>query len=433
MSDPASGDIGWRALAPILIVHLCGTLSFSIALPILVFLVSDFGGAAWTYGLLGATYSAAQMIGAPILGRWSDRTGRKVVLAVSQGGTVVAWLLFLVALKVPQVALGTLAGATLTLPLLLVFLARLLDGLTGGNISVASAYVADVTKDAKQKETRQRAFGRMGMAASVGFTAGPALAGLLATDSDPYTFPVMAAIVIASVGVVLCLRLKDPGERCPDGPPPQGAISRALSQQQMRCDKRQKASLGSALAKIPQVRVALTVSFVMFLGYNIFYASFPVHTTTRMGWSPGELGAFFTSMSAAMFLVQGPLLNAVSSRIRPRNVFAFGLAGLVLAFFAFPGASSAAAYLGGALFALGNGLAWPTFQARTASLVSESDQGVLQGVLSSAGSLASIIGLSLGGLLYPWLGGSVFLASSGLFLLVFLGLTRFFRPDSQSS
>lgn len=428
----SEGDrrVGWAALAPILFVHLSGTLGLSIGLPILVFLVEDFGGAAWTYGLVGATYSVAQTIGAPLLGRWSDRVGRKTVLAVSQGGTVLAWLLFLLALQVPRESLGSFAGTTLTVPLLLVFAARFLDGLTGGNISVASAYVADITRDAKQD--RQRAFGRMGMAASVGFTAGPALAGLLATQADPYTWPVVAATVISLVGVVLCLGLRDPGGRCPEGPPAQAAITRALSQQQLRCDRppaeREPAALGA-----PGVRVALAVSFTMFLGFNVFYAAFPVHATGAIGWSPARMGLFYSSMSAAMFLIQGPLLGAVSERARPRRVFAAGLVGLVLAFLAFPGATTAAAFAGGGLFALGNGLAWPTFQARTASLVPESGQGALQGALSSASSLASIAGLVLGGLLYPWLGGRVFLLSSLMFAAVFVALSRLYPARARAA
>ena len=89
----------WRTFGPILAVHLFGTLGFSLAIPFLVFIVDDLGGATWTYGLLGATYSAFQLVGAPVLGRWSDRTSRRAVLVASQAGTLAAWLLFLVALS----------------------------------------------------------------------------------------------------------------------------------------------------------------------------------------------------------------------------------------------------------------------------------------------------------------------------------------------
>ncbi len=173
----------WRMFGPILAVHFFGTLGFSLAIPFLVFIVVDLGGATWTYGLLGATYSTFQLVGAPVLGRWSDRMGRRPVLVASQVGTLAAWLLFLVALSLPVQGIFKIAGATLTLPLLLVFVARALDGATGGNISVANAYVADLTRNTPQ--LRQVAFGRMGMAASVGFVIGPASAGLLGRTDLP--------------------------------------------------------------------------------------------------------------------------------------------------------------------------------------------------------------------------------------------------------
>ena len=130
---------------PILLVNFMGTLGFSIVLPFLVFLVKDFGGNAIVYGVLSATYSAFQLIGAPVLGRWSDTFGRKKVLLISNAGTLAGWILFLLALFLPigtvftfnSVIVGTFA---ITLPLLVLFLARAIDGITGGNISEANAY-----------------------------------------------------------------------------------------------------------------------------------------------------------------------------------------------------------------------------------------------------------------------------------------------------
>ena len=85
------------SLLPILSINFVGTLGFSIVLPFLVFLVTKWGGNAVIYGLMGATYSAFQLIGAPILGRWSDRYGRRKILLVSQLGTLISWMIFLTA------------------------------------------------------------------------------------------------------------------------------------------------------------------------------------------------------------------------------------------------------------------------------------------------------------------------------------------------
>ena len=111
-----------QRLLPIYSVAFVGSLGFSIVLPVLVFVVARLGGNALVYGAVGATYSLFQLVGAPVLGRWSDRHGRRRILLVSQIGTLLSWLVFLVALYLPAITLAevdtAVTGAfTLTLPL----------------------------------------------------------------------------------------------------------------------------------------------------------------------------------------------------------------------------------------------------------------------------------------------------------------------------
>jgi DHA1 family tetracycline resistance protein-like MFS transporter len=393
-TDLAPSVLNWRSFGPILAIHFLGTLGFSLALPFLVFIVIDLGGTTWTYGLVGATYSAFQLFGAPLLGRWSDRAGRRPVLVASQSGTLAAWLIFLLALSLPVVGITGVAGATLTVPLLLVFVARALDGATGGNISVANAYVADLTRAAP--ELRQIAFGRMGMAANLGFTVGPAVAGLLGGTT--------AAIIVL---------LREPRGRCPDGPPPPGVVEAGLNQQAKPCHTAtEKAVLRKALASRP-VTLVLIATFVLFLGFNFFYAAFPVHAAAAYGWGAGELGWFFAVLSGMMIVAQGPLLSFASRKVSDPVLFALGTGLLVVSFLTFRQEAGAITYVGAALFAVGNGLSWPTFQARVAELAGER-QGSVQGAVTSASSLASIAGLVAGGLLYPVLGGALFVAAASM-------------------
>src|SRR5918994_3782329 len=134
------------SLFPILLVNFVGTLGFSIVSPFLVFLVMKFGGDAIVYGLLAAIYPAFQLIGAPLLGRWSDIYGRKKVLLLSTVGTSAGWVLFLFALFLPAersftIDLTSLGTIVIILPLFLLFLARAIDGITGGDIFLAKAYL----------------------------------------------------------------------------------------------------------------------------------------------------------------------------------------------------------------------------------------------------------------------------------------------------
>src|SRR5215203_2729731 len=167
-------------LYPLLLINFIGTLGFSIVLPFLVFLVIDFGGNAIVYGILAAMYPSFQLIGAPILGRWSDAYGRKKVLLISNGGTLVGWIIFLFAFLLPATSLFSVSSAVIgtfaiTLPLVVLFFARSLDGITGGNVSVANAYLADVSTD----KNRSKNFGKMAISSNLGFIVGPALAGIL--------------------------------------------------------------------------------------------------------------------------------------------------------------------------------------------------------------------------------------------------------------
>ena len=156
ISDPAEEKN--ISLFPLFVVNFIGTLGFSIVLPFLVFLVNRLGGNAFIYGLASAMYPTFQLIGAPILGRWSDIYGRKKILLLCQLGNLISWVIFLGALYLPlmiilKVDSKSLGTFTFTLPLAILFFARAFDGLTGGDISVANAYLADITPEKDRNQT----------------------------------------------------------------------------------------------------------------------------------------------------------------------------------------------------------------------------------------------------------------------------------------
>jgi MFS family permease len=418
ISEKPSQEI---SLLPVLAVNFIATLGFSIVLPFLVFLVVRFGGNALVYGVVGAVYPAMQMIGAPILGRWSDRFGRKRILLFSQVGTLLSWLLFAVALYLPVVELaavrnGVLGEFRVTLPLLVILLARAVDGLTGGNVSVANAYVADISSD----DDRSRNFGRMGVSSNLGFIVGPALASLLGTTGHGETLPVLAALAISLVATAMIAFYLPESNPCVLPAVREGAtVRRVFGHEQRNCYQRQDAgdvTLGRVwrTAGIPQV---LALYFVIFLGFNLFYTAFPIRAARDLSWTVTETGVFFTVLSAMMVVIQGPVLSRLSGVFRDATLIVAGNLVLGLNFLLMYSSDTTIIYAAAVLFAIGNGIMWPSVLALLARLAGRKIQGAVQGIAGSLGSMASILGLIGGGLSYQSAGPWTFVAAAVLIFL----------------
>lgn len=410
------------SLLPLLAVNFVGTLGFSIVLPFLVFLVTRWGGDAILFGLIGATYSAFQLVGAPVLGRLSDRIGRRKVLLLSQLGTALSWCVLLSAFFVPVAALGTVSSPlfgtlTLTLPLLLLFAARAVDGLTGGNVSVANAYLADITNDAD----RAKNFGRMALAGNLGFVAGPALAGLLAGTVTGEIGPVLAALVISVFGVGLILFGLKEADPCADayltGP---GSIRRVFGQEPKDCVERSPAQTLSfsqvlALGDVPKL---LFVYFLVMLGFSFFYVGFPVHAVEGLNWTVGQAGVYFAYLSLAMVLVQGPVLAKATTLFSDETLAVAGTLILAAGFAALLWDTTLVVYGAATLIALGNGLMWPSVLAMLSRAAGPKHQGAVQGAGGSVGAAAAIAGLIVAGFVYALAGTAVFLVAAAIVLPV---------------
>lgn len=411
-------------LLPILAVNFIGTLGYSIVMPFLVYLVAQFGGNAVVYGIIGATYSIFQFIGAPILGKYSDRFGRKKILFVSQLGTLLAWFLLLAALLLPNLALLSVEGGwtgqfTLSLPLIVLFIARALDGLTGGNISVANAYLVDVSTEV----TRKGNFGKMAASSNLGFIVGPVLAGLLGATVLGEIAPTLAAILISIVGlVVIAVMLPESDPKTLTQSPCESERNRRVLGKEIR-DCYEPEPRGEDLRGILKLRpmpLMLVLYFMIFLAFNIFYTAFPVHAANGLGWEMGRLGIFFAFLSGMMVLVQGPLMSLIGGRVAEPALVTLGSIGMVISFLLLQSPSTWGVYLAALFFALGNGVMWPSFLSILGSIGSRAQQGYIQGIASSSGSLASVVGLTAGGVLYAAAGTVTFAIAAAMFVLVFL-------------
>lgn len=355
-----------------MVVDLIG---FGIVVPVLPFYAHAYGASATTLGLLLMVYAAAQFVCAPLWGRLSDRIGRRPVLLLTVTGTAVSLLL-----------LGS-AGSLLGL-----FLARALGGAFAANISVATAYVSDVTAE----EERTRYMGLIGASFGVGFVVGPAVGGLLAPLG--YAVPMLAAAGLAGVNAVHAFfALEEPERRAtPEepaaGPPTSGA---AAALQDPRVRRLCLANLGFSLAV-----TQLETIFAFFM-------------LDRFGYDAWEVAWILVLMAVVMGGIQGGGMKRLAAAFRERSLVVTGSLLLGLCFLAVPTLHSLPwLLLVLTASAASRAIVQPPLMS-LASVVAPADQrGRVLGVFQSAGSLARVVGPVTAGLLYDaWVPGPFVLAA----------------------
>ena len=420
------------SIIPLLVVSFIGTLGYSIVLPSLVYIVQRFKGDDFLFGVVGATYSVFQLVGSPVLGTLSDRFGRKKILTLSALGSIVAWALFILALSIPVTTIGSFTTAVtgwvaITLPMLCLFIARAVDGLTAGDASVANAYVADITTS----EERKADFGKMGVAGNLGFVVGPVLAGVLAGTSLGLRLPILAAFGTSVLALVLIVWfLPESRKRAikSETPPRLNRSIQPPPAPSFGKEGVNHMNLRMALA-IPYVPLLLAIYFIFFLAFSLFVVSMPLYATERLHWSVAEMGIFFSILSVVLVITEGPVLSRLSRHVSAEALTTWGTFIVAMSYIVLLVPSVVTAYSAAALYAIGNGLMWPSFLSLLSDRAGEDNQGYIQGIGNSAGSLASIAGMLLGGALFTHLGEHIFWIPAGLALVVFVMSFRLRGPS----
>jgi len=428
----------YEPFTALLLVNFTGAIGFSIVLPFLVFLVHQWGGNAIIFATVSATYSIFQLVGSTFMGRMSDYYGRRRMLAMSQMGTVMAWLLVVLAFYLPadsifSVDTQLLGKFTLTIPLILLFFSRALDGLTGGNASVANAYVADITP-ADQRDER---FGKMGVASNLGAMIGPVIVGVLAGSALGYEMPVLATLAISLISLIITIAVlpKPNSTYKPVAPglnPHAANALNVLGKEHSPCLKPvQPTPLSNArLMRLPGVAVFMVTYFCVMLAFNFFYVAFPLQAATKLHWTIKHTGAFFSVMSICMVVVQAALLPRLARLWSDKTMVCTGAFVLIFGFLALMPANDWMPFAGAILIAVGNGIMWPPVVALL-SKASGDYQGSVMGLAGSISAAASILGLFLGGILYPIVGGWLFVVSAASIAVVVL-LSSWYPPDKQT-
>ncbi len=290
----------------------------------------------------------------------------------------------------------------------------------GGNISIANAYLADVSSD----ENRSKNFGKMAISSNLGFILGPALAGILGGTIYGAILPVLAALILSLVTLIVIGFLLRESKPTSEEilVQEEGTIRKVFSQEcrEPYSTVNTKKPRLRDVFKLNHISFLLILYFLIFLGFNIYYAAFPTHAAKDLKWSVTQLGIFYAILSGIMVLIQGPVLRKALKKFSEEKLVIIGSIILGTNFILF--VSNNIVSVGGAviLFAVGNGLMWPSFMSILSRRAGSKLQGAVQGVAGSFGGLASIVGLILGGFLYNSLGGATFLVSASVIFAVFV-------------
>ncbi len=349
-------------------------------------------------GLLGSLYSLLQFAFAPIWGGLSDRHGRRKILLLTCAGTALSYLLWVFS--------GNF---------LLLVLARLFGGAMSGNLSVATAAVADVTT----RENRAKGMGMVGAAFGLGFVTGPAIGGIAAQldllkhnpgleawGIHPFSVPALAALVLATVNFVwIAARFREslPPERRAGGEAVRARDPRALLRERLDAP----------------VRRVVWVYFVFIFAFSGMEFSLSFLAVERFAFNPVQITWLMVFVGVVLIVTQGGIVRRLVPRHGEKRVALAGLA-LVTAGFLVLGAAGTVGWLyaGLGLMALGSGCATPALTAMVSLYTGEEHQGRALGSFRAYGSLARAFGPITAAFVFWWFGSAVSYVAGGLLVCI---------------
>ncbi|MFN6146921.1 MAG: MFS transporter [Planctomycetota bacterium] len=357
------------ALRFVFFVVLLDLLGIGLLIPVGPKLVTQLSGgseadAAPLVGWLGATFSIMAFLCAPLLGALSDRVGRRPVLLFSMLGSGLDYF-----------------AMALAPSLSVLWVTRAINGVTGASVTTASAYIADVTPP----EKRAAGFAVFGAAASLGFVLGPLLGGILGGIDIRLPFWIAGGLSLANAAYGLFV--------LPESLPP---------------ERRNTHPIGSpfaaltVLARFPLARSLAGALFLLNMAQFALHATWALYTEHRYGWQPKDIGWSMFAVGLGGALVQGGLARRLVPRLGEPRALRLGLLLAVVAYIGYASASAGwMIYIAIAIAALG-GIAMPAAQSMISRSVAPDQQGLVQGALTSAQSIANIVGYPLGGYVFAW-------------------------------
>ncbi|MEP7285908.1 MAG: MFS transporter [Chloroflexota bacterium] len=394
--DGAAQGLQRKAFIFIVLTGFLSSIGFGIILPVAPFLVtryvSDPASVGSTLGWLSSVYAICAFIAAPALGALSDRFGRRPILLICLFGSAVGYLCF------------GLGGA-----LWMLFLGRIIDGLTGGNQGVLFAYIADLVPP----KERGKYFGMIGAVFGIGFIAGPVLGALMAKLSYQAPFYFAAAVTFANVIWGLFFMPE--------------SLAKSQRVERVSLGELNPFSILRGVFAIPQLRWLLIAIFLYSLPFAALQVNLSLFARDSLHWDADAIGIIFAIIGITDIFVQGLLLQWLLQRFSEAQIAIAGLccelAGYLLIASVVLFHTPVPLYLGTVIFAIGDGLLGPSLSALLSRSADERSQGTVQGGSQSVQSIARIAGPLLGGVLYDGLGyAAPYIAGAGIVGLAILAV-----------
>jgi MFS family permease len=377
-----------RALTFIFVTLLLDIMGAGIIMPVVPYIVRPYSADALTIGLLAVTFSIAQFFASPLLGAISDRHGRRPVLVLSMFGAAIGYAFF------------GIGGA-----LWMFFLSRVIAGFTGGSLTAAQAYIADISGP----EDRAKNFGLVGAAFGVGFIIGPSIGGVLAKIS--LTAPAWAAGGVALVTAIFGWFVL-----------PESLAPALRRPHPLHLGDFNPLSLLQTALRTPRLRALFSGIFLSRFAMMALQTNFAVYTLNRFKYTPSQNAVVFTVLGASAAITQGFIIRRLSGRFSDRWLLLVGLAVMVV------GMTAVAAAPYGwmlspaiAVLAAGSGLVQPTIQSLISSAGRAEEQGTLFGANGAITSLTAILGPAWAGAVFdhvaftaPYWSGAILIAAAWL-------------------
>ncbi len=350
-----------RKLLPILGITFIDIVGFSMLIPMLPYFVTHFGMSPFVVGLLMSTFSLCQFVSAPVWGAISDRIGRKMVLIVSQIGATIGWVMLGLA--------PNIAAALALAPIAVVFAARIVEGISGGNISITQAYVADLV----EPRERARAFGLISAMFAAGMVFGPLGGGVLyARYGFAVPFLVAAALQFLTLVVTIVM----------------------LPESRARVADDERFSIQSLVVSFSKPRLArnLWQKLAIALALYGWFAAFSLFFQRQLHFTLAQTDYFFSIFAIFNVIMNIFVVGRVSARLGDRAMSNIGLAALVVGFASLPFVHEPGLLAVTMLFfSFGMALANTGITAIISSTASDRDQGTVLGTSSALDSLSGIL------------------------------------------